>query len=114
MRVASIETGLEWVFHLLERLGKVYGQTPYAFAEDPRETFQRHVWVSPFYEDDLDRACRELVGADHILMGTDWPHTEGLADPVSYVDDLHRAGYTDDEARLVMRENGLALSRPAA
>jgi predicted TIM-barrel fold metal-dependent hydrolase len=113
IRAASIELGSAWAFHLFEKLGKVYGQTPYAFGEDPRETFRRNVWVSPFYEDDL-AALKDLVGVDRILMGSDWPHAEGLAEPVSYIDDLRRAGYTDDEARLVMRENGLALSRPAA
>jgi predicted TIM-barrel fold metal-dependent hydrolase len=112
IRVASIELGSTWAFHLFEKLDKVYGQTPFAFAEDPRETFRRHVWVSPFYEDDL-AALKELVGVDHILMGSDWPHAEGLAEPVSYIDDLRRAGYTDDEARRVMRDNGLALARPA-
>jgi predicted TIM-barrel fold metal-dependent hydrolase len=112
IRVASIELGSTWAFHLFEKLGKAYGQTPHAFAEDPRETFRRHVWVSPFYEDDL-AALKDLVGVDRILMGSDWPHAEGLADPVSYVHDLRRAGYTDEEARVVMRDNGLALSRPA-
>jgi predicted TIM-barrel fold metal-dependent hydrolase len=109
IRVASIELGASWAFHLFEKLGKVYGQTPFTFAEDPRETFRRHVWVSPFYEDDL-AALKALVGVDRILMGSDWPHAEGLAEPLTYIDDLRRAGYTDDEARLVMRENGLALA----
>jgi predicted TIM-barrel fold metal-dependent hydrolase len=112
IRVASIELGSAWAFHLFEKLDKVHGQTPYAFAEDPRETFRRHVWVSPFYEDDL-AALKDLLGIDHLLMGSDWPHAEGLADPVSYVEDLRRAGYSDDEARLVMRDNGLTLSRRA-
>jgi predicted TIM-barrel fold metal-dependent hydrolase len=111
IRVASIELGCSWVFHLFEKLGKVFGQTPFAFPEDPRDTFRRHVWVSPFYEDDL-AGLKQLVGVDRILMGSDWPHAEGLADPVSYIHDLRRTGYTDDEARQVMRDNGLALSRP--
>ena len=41
----------------------------------------------------------------------DYPHAEGLADPKSFVDDL--PGFSADEIRLVMRENGLALSQPA-
>ena len=61
------------------------------------------MWVSPYYEDDL-AALKDLVGVDHILMGSDWPHAEGLAEPTRYIDDLRRAGYSDDEARLVMRE----------
>ena len=53
----------------------------------PRETFKRHVWVSPFYEDQLGD-LRDLLGADHILMGSDYPHAEGLAEPASYIKDL--------------------------
>ena len=81
LRLASIETRIGWVFHLFEKLKKSFGQTPQAYPEDPRETFKRHVWVSPFYEDELGR-LRDLLGADHILMGSDYPHAEGLADPV--------------------------------
>jgi len=110
IRVASIELGSTWASHLFEKLGKVYGQGPAAFPEDPRDTFRRHVWVSPYYEDDL-AALKDLIGVDRILMGSDWPHAEGLADPVSYIEDLRRFGYTDDEARLVMADNGWALAR---
>ena len=110
LRVASIETGSAWVFHLFEKLKKSFGQTPRAYPEDPRETFRRHVWVSPFYEDELDR-LRDVMGAERILMGSDFPHAEGLAEPASYVKDLKNFAYSDEDCRLVMRENGLALAR---
>jgi predicted TIM-barrel fold metal-dependent hydrolase len=110
LRVASIETGSEWVGHLFAKLKKSYGQTPRAYPEDPRETFRRHVWVSPYYEDELDQ-LRDLLGADRLLMGSDWPHAEGLAEPMNYVKDLKNFGFSDEDCRLVMRENGLSLSR---
>jgi predicted TIM-barrel fold metal-dependent hydrolase len=114
IRIASIETGSAWVFHLFEKLTKSFGQTPQAYPEDPRDTFRRHVWVSPFYEDELGE-LRDLLGAEHILMGSDFPHAEGLADPASYVKDLKNFNYPDADCRLVMRDNGIALSqrRPA-
>jgi predicted TIM-barrel fold metal-dependent hydrolase len=114
LRLACIETGAEWVFHLFEKLKKSFGQSPHLYPEDPRETFKRHVWVSPYYEDELG-ALRTLLGADHILMGSDYPHAEGLADPVSYIKDLKNFDYPDADCRLVMRENGIGLSqrRPA-
>ena len=80
LRMASIETGSDWVFHLFDKLKKSYSQTPYAYPEDPRETFKRHVWVSPYYEDEL-AGLRDLLGADRMLMGSDYPHAEGLAEP---------------------------------
>jgi predicted TIM-barrel fold metal-dependent hydrolase len=110
LRIASIETGSDWVVHLFEKLTKSYGQTPHLYPEDPRATFRRHVYVSPFYEDRLDQ-LRELIGADRMLMGSDYPHAEGLADPSSYIEDLRSFGFGDDDARSIMRDNGIELSR---
>lgn len=110
LRVASIETGSDWVFHLFDKLKKSYGQTPHAYAEDPRVTFKRHVWISPFYEDQLGD-LRDLLGAERILMGSDFPHAEGLAQPSTYIKDLENFGFTPEQSRLVMRDNGLELSQ---
>ena len=104
LRFAAIETGADWVAPLLKRLGKMYSQTPMAFPEDPREAFKRNVWVSPFYENDL-AGLRDIMGVDHLLLGSDWPHTEGLVDPLSFTVDLTEAGYTEEEQRLIMHDN---------
>jgi predicted TIM-barrel fold metal-dependent hydrolase len=114
LRIAAIETGSSWVFHLFEKLTKAWGQVPHLFPEDPRETFRRHVWVAPFYEDEL-KSLLQLLGADHILMGSDYPHVEGLAEPASYLKDLQNFDYTMADAEKVMKDNGWALAtrRPA-
>ena len=109
LRVAAIETGSDWLFPLFEKLAKSYGQTPQLYPEDPRETFKRHCYVSPYYEDKLDR-LREVLGPEHMLMGSDYPHAEGLAEPASYINDLKHFSFSDAEARLIMRDNGIALS----
>ena len=93
----------------IARFEKAYGQMPFAFRQDPVEAFRRHVWVSPYYEDDLP-VLRDAIGAYHILFGSDFPHAEGLAEPTEFVNDLE--GYSAAETRLVMRENGLSLTRP--
>jgi hypothetical protein len=74
----------------------------------------RHDWVSPYCEEDL-AAMRDLLGADHLLMRSDWPHAEGLAEPAAYIEDLRGHAFTPEECRLVMRDNGRSLSqrRPA-
>ena len=111
LRVATIETGSSWVPSLLSKLKKAYGQMPFAFGQDPVEAFKRHVWVSPYYEDPLAE-LRDEIGADHMLFGSDFPHGEGLAEPISFVDDLD--GFAPDEIRRVMRDNALALTRHTA
>ncbi|OAA27862.1 Amidohydrolase [Frankia sp. EI5c] len=110
LRFAAIETGSDWVSPLFRSLKKSFAQNPGAWAEDPRETFRRHVWVAPFHESDL-AGLRELIGTERILLGSDWPHVEGLADPLAFVKDLAAAGFDDAEIRLVMGGNARALIR---
>ncbi len=111
LRVATIESGSEWVPTLVKKLAKAHSMTPGAFGADPVQTLRDHVWVAPYYEDDI-RGLADAIGASRVLFGSDWPHAEGLADPRSFVDDLE--GFADDEIRLIMRDNAEALSRPPA
>jgi predicted TIM-barrel fold metal-dependent hydrolase len=106
LRVASIENGSDWVGLLVKVLHKQANQTPWAFHEDPLETIRRHVWVTPYYEEDLTKLA-ELIGVERILFGSDWPHGEGLAEPIDFVKEL--AGFGDADIRKVMRENALDL-----
>ena len=107
IRVATIESGSDWVASLVRKLKKSYGQAPGAFpGGDPVQALRDHVWVSPYYEDDL-LALRDALGVDRIVFGSDYPHAEGLADPASFVDDL--AGFDATEIRAIMRENARAL-----
>lgn len=110
IRVATIETGSEWVQPLLKKFAKTYGQQKHMFAEDPIEVFRRQVWVSPYYEDDLDD-LRNRLGVDHMLFGSDWPHAEGLEEPTDFINDLD--GFDAEEVKKIMRTNGLALTERA-
>ena len=105
LRVASIENGSDWLHLLVKRLRKQANQTPWAFADDPLETIRHHVWVTPYYEEDLTKLA-ELVGVDRILFGSDWPHGEGLAEPTDFVKELD--GFDETDVRKIMRDNGLA------
>lgn len=87
VRVASVENGATWVAPLVHRLTRAYGQMPQAFKEHPRDTFQRHVYVAPFYEDNLEK-LRDLVPVERMLFGSDYPHPEGLAQPTAYLDEF--------------------------
>jgi predicted TIM-barrel fold metal-dependent hydrolase len=106
LRVASIENGSDWIALLAKRLRKQANQTPWIFAEDPLDTLRRHLWVTPYCEEDL-RALADLIGVERILFGSDWPHGEGLPEPLLFEKEL--AGFDDGEIRRVMRDNCLEL-----
>jgi len=110
LRFASIESGSEWVPALFKKAAKIYKQQPHAFGEHPHETLRRQLFVSPHFEEDK-RAVADLLGVDHVLMGSDWPHAEGLHQPADYAGELEVDGFAADEQRRIMRENGLRLSR---
>ena len=42
-----------------------------------------------------------------MIFGSDYPHVEGMADPLSYVDELQ--GLPDDDVRKVMGGNMMGL-----
>ncbi|MCB0994243.1 MAG: amidohydrolase family protein [Acidimicrobiales bacterium] len=109
IRMVTIETGSEWVKPLLKRMTKAYNQHTYAFAANPIETFRRNIWVAPFYEDDMAELA-DMIGTDHMVFGSDYPHAEGLADPTDFVHDLE--GFDDAAIKTVMHDAGLALTVP--
>jgi predicted TIM-barrel fold metal-dependent hydrolase len=85
LRFALIENGAGWVPHLLERLDHTYAQMP---QEDPKDLVK-------------------LLGATHVIFGSDFPHVEGLADPLSYVDELH--GLPEEDVSRIMGGNMIDL-----
>jgi predicted TIM-barrel fold metal-dependent hydrolase len=107
LRVATVELGAAWVPDLNRRLRSAYGKMPQEFKTDPVEQLREHVWVAPFYEDDVCMA-RDELGADRILLGSDFPHPEGLAAPSDFLPDY--AGLTPEERRLALRDNLKLLS----
>lgn len=106
LRVASIENGSDFLHTLVKRLRKQANQTPWAFKDDPGDTIGRSVWVVPYCEDDFQRLAH-LVGTERMLFGSDWPHGEGLAEPVSFEKEL--AGFDAAAVKRIMRDNALEL-----
>ncbi|MFC0308006.1 amidohydrolase family protein [Sphingomonas sp. C8-2] len=102
VRIACIENGAAWVRPLIETLRYVHGQMPQAFGRDPVEAFHRHIFVAPFVEDDVGELARHM-DISRILFGSDWPHPEGTAEPLDYVEEL--AGFDMAQKRQIMSSN---------
>jgi predicted TIM-barrel fold metal-dependent hydrolase len=109
LRIATIETGAGWVGPLLGKLRTISIQMPGVFAQDPYELFLEHVWVSPFFEDDVYELV-DKVGADRVVFGSDYPHVEGLAVPVDFVKEIDKL--PDADVRKIMRDNARTLVTP--
>ncbi len=62
--------------------------------------------MSPFPEDDIPHVV-DLIGADRVLLGSDWPHLEGTPEPIDYLAQLDKLDAAS--VRRIMRDNGLEL-----
>ena len=49
----------------------------------PLDSIKRSLYVAPYWEEPLQPLI-DTIGLEHILFNSDWPHPEGLADPVEY------------------------------
>ncbi len=112
LRVLSVEYGSSWVaplLHKLDHLARLYSKDMWRFGTPPlkpSDSFRQNVWVAPFFEDDVVALAR-LIGAGHVLNGSDYPHPEGLAQPLEFADEL--AGLDAADVRRIMRDNFAAL-----
>jgi predicted TIM-barrel fold metal-dependent hydrolase len=106
VRVLVAEYGAVWAPYLLRKmdhafmLGRkaTFGKLP----GRPSEIFKQHVLVAPYPEENIARVA-ETTGWDCLVFGSDFPHSEGLPDPVQYVAQMQ--GVDDAIVRQVMRDN---------
>jgi predicted TIM-barrel fold metal-dependent hydrolase len=96
VKLLSVENGGSWVGTLLNHLTTAHKKMPQEFPEHPIEVFHRNIWVNPFWEDSVTGLI-DLIGADRVCFGSDYPHPEGLDDPVAWADQLGDTSAADLE-----------------
>ncbi len=109
VRIASIENGAEFLPDLLRKLKQSRDRmdTMGYYKEDPIELFKKHVWINPFWEDDVYEV-EALMGADRVIFGSDWPHIEGMPQPLDYLEELK--DFDDVKKRKILRDNVMELN----
>ncbi|MEX0664090.1 MAG: amidohydrolase family protein [Acidimicrobiia bacterium] len=107
LRVASVENGSEFLPDLFHKLKSQVRKMPGYFGDHPADSFREHVWINPFWEDDVYEVV-DLMGTNRVIFGSDWPHIEGMPKPLDYVTELKELD--DADQRLVLRDNALALN----
>lgn len=106
LRVGIIEHGAVWAPYTIRKMdhGFMMGREARygTLAERPSEVFRRHFLVAPYPEENVGRIL-EVLGPDTLVFGSDFPHPEGLPDPVTYVHQLRDLPEADQ--RKIMSEN---------
>jgi predicted TIM-barrel fold metal-dependent hydrolase len=112
LTIVALECGINWVVPLLHDIdhaahmgrkghwpgGEVHGR--------PSETLMEHLYVSPFYEEDVVGLVR-AIGPQRVLFGSDYPHPEGVADPIDFL--VRLEGLDGETVRMIMRGNAARL-----
>ena len=109
LRVASVENGSDFLAPMFRKFSQMAKKNYWWFDDHPVDTFRAHVWMNPFWEDDV-REVTDLMGADRVIFGSDWPHIEGMPQPLDYLEELE--GFSAEDRRLIMRENAMGLNEP--
>jgi predicted TIM-barrel fold metal-dependent hydrolase len=112
IRVMSVEHGAEWVPYLLRRMDKMRGMArngPWRggdIGDRPSRIFNRHIKVVPYPEDDI-AAIVAQAGSDWMVMGSDYPHGEGLAHPGAMPELC--GDMSADDVKAICRDRGRAF-----
>ena len=108
LRIASVENGAEFLPDLFRKVRSTAAKMQGYFADDPLDVFREHVWINPFWEDDVYEIV-ELMGADRVIFGSDWPHIEALPEPLDYLREVK--DLAPDDRRRVLLDNATELSQ---
>ncbi|MCU1366729.1 MAG: amidohydrolase 2 [Ilumatobacteraceae bacterium] len=118
LKIAVVENGASWVEPLQRSMKDLWKKMPQDFPENPIEAMRRAIHISPFWEEDFGRLA-ELLGPDRVLFGSDFPHPEGLSQPVKFAEEIK---HLDEElvgkimggnlARLMNIENAALATAP--
>jgi predicted TIM-barrel fold metal-dependent hydrolase len=76
-------------------------------TERPSAIFRKHVRVAPYPEDDVVKIVHDLGDSDCIVMGSDFPHGEGFANPRDFEHLIATLSVADQ--RKILWENAQAL-----
>jgi predicted TIM-barrel fold metal-dependent hydrolase len=100
LKFLPTEFASSWIRPFVAKLRRTYESAPVLFDEDPFETFTRSIYVHAFHEPDPKGLLDLGIRADHLMFGSDFPHPEGMADPLAYSEVV--ANLAPDEQALIM------------
>jgi len=112
VKMLSAENGAEWVPQMLIKMDKCRGIAKNGYwpggqlKERPSTIFKKNIAVVAYPEDDLQSVVEQTGSADWLLMGSDYPHAEGVETPRMFADEACRT-LSEATTRKIMYENGM-------
>ncbi len=117
LAVAMSEGGIGWVPMLLDRVDYVLGHSASgkesgAWPSDllPSEVLRRNFWFCTI-DDPSTMALRHVIGVDHIMIESDYPHADSSWPDTQAVVERTLGDLPEDELRAIAGGNAAALFR---
>jgi predicted TIM-barrel fold metal-dependent hydrolase len=111
LKIALSEGGFGWVPILIDRIGHMARQLDYSvqFGElTPVDVLRRNFWFTTF-NDELSMSLRHLAGVDHIMVETDYPHSDSTWPDSQDILARQFASVPDDEVARMTHLNAIEL-----
>jgi predicted TIM-barrel fold metal-dependent hydrolase len=111
IKVMSAENGSEWVPGMLTKMDKSRGIAKNGYwpcgqlPARPSEIFKENVLVVAYPEDNVKHIIEESRSSKFLVMGSDYPHAEGVATPGTFFEEA-LTDISDQDARAIMYDNG--------
>jgi predicted TIM-barrel fold metal-dependent hydrolase len=106
LHVGIIEHGAVWAPYAVRKMDHGFMMGKEArngkLDERPSDVFREHFVIAPYPEENISRIL-DVLSPDCLVFGSDFPHPEGLPDPVTYVNQLH--DLSDDDQQKIMSTN---------
>jgi predicted TIM-barrel fold metal-dependent hydrolase len=86
LKFMPVEYSASWIRPFIAHIQAAYEDAPMLFDEEPMEVFKRNIFIHAFHEPDPQGLLDLGIPADRLMFGSDFPHPEGMADPLAYSD----------------------------
>jgi len=117
LSVAMSEGGIGWVPMLIDRVDYVLahsasGQESGSWKSEllPSEVLRRNFWFCTIDDPSL-MELRHVIGVDHIMLESDYPHADSTWPDTQAVMEKSLAGLPEDELRMIAAGNAARLFR---
>jgi predicted TIM-barrel fold metal-dependent hydrolase len=97
LKFMPVEYWATWIRPFVSRIQAAYEKSPVLFDEDPFEIFKRNIYLHIFHEPDPQGLMDLGLSADRMMFGSDFPHPEGMADPLAYSEVVEGLAVEDQE-----------------
>ena len=100
LKFMPVEFGSDWIRPFYTKLQNLWETRQVIFDENPVDVFNRNIWIHIFHEANPKELIDMGIPVDHLMFGSDFPHPEGMMDPLAYSEIV--ANLTLEQQKLIM------------